>query len=60
VLLEFILNVENISGTKIHEYLKLAVEESSPQIYQPRQGKVLGNMVKFDADKLEFIYQYAH
>jgi hypothetical protein len=33
VLLEFILNVENISGTKIHEYLKLAVEEASPQIY---------------------------
>ena len=35
-LLEFILNTKDISGTKVHHYLKLAVSEQSPQIYKPR------------------------
>ena len=26
-LLEFIMNVEDISGTKVHQYLKIAVSE---------------------------------
>ena len=29
-LLEFILNVDSISGTKVMEYLKIAVKEASP------------------------------
>jgi hypothetical protein len=35
-LLEFILNIKDISGTKVHHFLKLAVSEQSPQIYKPR------------------------
>ena len=35
-LLEFILNTKDISGTKVHHFLKLAVSEQSPQIYKPR------------------------
>lgn len=29
-LLEFILNVEDISGTKVEHFLKIAVNEASP------------------------------
>lgn len=29
-LLEFILNTPDISGTKVHQYLKVAVSEQSP------------------------------
>jgi hypothetical protein len=47
-LLEFILNVDTISGTKIEHFLKIAVQEASPQIYKPREGKVLANLEKFD------------
>ena len=47
-LLEFILNVETISGTKVEHFLKIAVTEASPQIYKPRVGKVLDNLEKFD------------
>lgn len=35
-LLEFILNVKDISGTRVHNFLKIAVTEQSPQIYKPR------------------------
>ena len=37
-LLEYILNVKDITGTKVEKYLKLAVAEKSPEIYKPRQG----------------------
>ena len=47
-LLEFILNVDTISGTKVEHFLKIAVQEASPQIYKPREGKVLANLEKFD------------
>lgn len=35
-LLEFILNVDDLKGTVIDQYLKLAIAETSPQIYKPR------------------------
>lgn len=35
-LLEFLLNVPSIEGTRVQKYLKLAVSEASPQIYKPR------------------------
>ena len=47
-LLEFILNVDTISGTKVEHFLQIAVKEASPQIYKPRVGKVLDNKDKFD------------
>lgn len=54
-LLEFIMNMEDISGTKIEHYLKIAVNEASPQIYKPRVGKVMGNKDKFNKLQLEFV-----
>lgn len=47
-LLEFIMNVEDITGTKVNHYLNLAVQEQSPQIYKPRVGKVNSNFDKFN------------
>ena len=35
-LLAFIMNVETIEGTLVQKYLRLAVDEASPQIYKPR------------------------
>ena len=57
-LLEFILNVDTIQGTKVEHFLKIAVQEASPQIYKPREGKVLANLEKFDEQKIDFMYQY--
>ena len=54
-LLEFILNIDDITGTKVEHFLKIAVSQSSPQIYKPREGKVNGNLNKFSKDQLTFI-----
>jgi hypothetical protein len=59
-LLEFILNVEDLAGTKVHQYLKIAVGEQSPQIYKPRVGKVNGNFDKFNRVQLDFINEYTY
>jgi hypothetical protein len=53
------LNVEDIGGTKIEEYLNIAVSEASPQIYKPREGLVNGNMNKFSYEQLQFVFEYA-
>ena len=47
-LLQYILNVKDLTGTKIEHYLKIAVNEASPQIYKPREGKINGNLNKFN------------
>ena len=52
--MEFIFGVEDISGTKVHAYLKLAVKEKAPQIYA-RKGQVNKNLDKFTPDLLEGI-----
>lgn len=54
-LLEFILNVETIEGTQVEQYLKIAVSQTSPQIYKPREGKVNGNFNKFNKVYLDYI-----
>eukprot|EP00356_Strombidium_inclinatum_P010127 CAMPEP_0170495226 /NCGR_PEP_ID=MMETSP0208-20121228/15087_1 /TAXON_ID=197538 /ORGANISM="Strombidium inclinatum, Strain S3" /LENGTH=293 /DNA_ID=CAMNT_0010771385 /DNA_START=81 /DNA_END=963 /DNA_ORIENTATION=+ len=38
-LAKFILNNEDISSTKIEHYIRLAVKEASPQIYNPVKGR---------------------
>jgi len=58
-LIEYIMNLDSLSGTKIEQYINLAVSETSPQIYKPRQGKVNGNMNKFNEEQLGYIYNYA-
>ena len=35
-LLKFILNVDSLEGTRVEKYIKLACEESAPQVYKPR------------------------
>ena len=35
-LLEFILNIDDLTGTVIEKYLNIAISETSPQIYKPR------------------------
>lgn len=47
-LLEYVLNVNDINGTKLEHYLNLAVGEASPQIYKPREGRINGNINKFN------------
>jgi len=42
------MNVEDIAGTKVEQFLKLAVSEASPQIYKPREGKIYANLDKFE------------
>jgi hypothetical protein len=51
--------VRDISGTKVHNFLKLAVSEQSPQIYQPRQGEIKGSMNLYNRVQLEFLGQYS-
>jgi len=53
------LNAEDLAGTKVEQYLEIAVKESSPEIYKPRQGKANGNMDKYNKVALEFIAQYS-
>ena len=55
-LLEFTLKVDDISGTKVHAYLRKAVREAAPQIYKPRSGKINQNTDKFDAETLTNMY----
>lgn len=54
------MNVEDISNTKLMYYLKLAVNEQSPQIYKPRSGLVNGNFDKFNRVQLDFMVEYTY
>lgn len=58
-LIKFILNVRTLEGTRVEKYVALACQESAPEIYKPRKGKVNGNMAKFKALHLDFMYNYA-
>ena len=51
-LLEFVFGVEDITGTRVHEYLKLAVKEEAPQIYAPRKGQINKNADKYTPELL--------
>lgn len=39
--------------------MKSAVNEASPQIYKPREGKIYSNLDKFEPEHLDMIYGYA-
>ena len=47
-LLEFTLKTGDITGTRVHAYLRKAMKEAAPQIYKPRSGKINKNLDKFD------------
>ena len=38
--LEFIVGVDDITGTRLHKYLLTTVEEERPKKYEPRKGQV--------------------
>jgi hypothetical protein len=42
-LLEFILEVDDISGTVVHANLKKTVSEAPPQKYKPRKAQINKN-----------------
>ena len=56
-VVEFISNKEDITGTRLEHYVKLATSESSPEIYKPREGKVNGNLEKFNRIQLDYLYR---
>lgn len=57
-LMKFVLNNDQLDGTVIEQYIDLAVKEKAPEIYKPREGKVLGNLEKFSRLHLEFMYNF--
>ena len=59
-LLEFIMNVETIEGTKLDHYLSIAVKEQSPEIYKPRVGKAHANLDKFTLEQYSYVFDGAY
>jgi len=57
-LMRFILN-EDIVGTNIELYIDLAVKDSAPEIYKPREGKAHTNLEKFPIEHLEWMFDHA-
>lgn len=58
-LLEFVLNVDDITGTTVHQYLKQAVKEEPPKVYTPREGKINSNRSRFTKKQIDFFTSYA-
>ena len=58
-LFKFILNVESLSGTKVEEYIRLAIELTPAYDYKPRKGLVNGNKDKFSPNMLEHLREHA-
>ena len=56
-IVKFILNTEEIKGSNIDHYIDLAVGEASPQIYKPREGKVNGNLMKYNEEQQTQIFK---
>ena len=57
--MSFILNTQDIKSAKIEHYIDLAVGEASPQIYKPREGKVNGNLQKYNEPQIQFVLSQA-
>jgi hypothetical protein len=55
----FILNVDDLTGTKIEKYIELGTKEKAPEVYKPRKGQVGRNNEKFSPSHIEFIKNYA-
>lgn len=58
-LMKFVLNVQTLDGTRMEQYIKLAVKEKAPEVYKPRKGKVNGNLEKYKPIQLDFMKAYA-
>ena len=58
-LMKFILNVQTLDGTRMQQYIKMAVKEKAPEVYKPRKGKVNGNREKYSPIQIDFMRAYA-
>jgi hypothetical protein len=54
-LMKFILCVPSLEGTRIEEYIKLATQQSRPEVYKPRSGQINGNLRFFNEEKLKIV-----
>lgn len=58
-LMQFILNVDSIEGTKIAKFIELGVQEKAPEVYKPRKGLVGRNNDKFSPAHFQMVMTYA-
>jgi hypothetical protein len=43
----------------MEKYIELAIKDSAPEVYKPREGKANANLDKFTRDHLDYMYSYA-
>ena len=58
-LVKYILNVRSLEGTRVESYIDLACNETAPEVYKPRKGRVNANMAKFKPIHLDYMFNYA-
>lgn len=58
-LMQFILNVDSIAGTKIEKFIELGIQEKAPEVYKPRKGLVGKNNDKFSPAHFQMLMTYA-
>lgn len=58
-LFEFIMTIDDLEGTQMGEFIRIASNEASPQHYKPRSGKVNKNLDKYGPEGIKYIYNYA-
>jgi hypothetical protein len=58
-LMQFILNVDSIAGTKIEKFIELGIQEKAPEVYKPRKGLVGRNNDKFSPAHFQMLMTYA-
>lgn len=57
--MKFILNVDDIKGTRIENFINLGTEQKAPEVYKPRKGQVGRNNDKFSPQHIDFMKSYA-
>ena len=58
-LISFVLDLDDITGTKAEHYINLAIAEKRPQNYKPRSGKINANVDKYSSELIEIIKEEA-
>ena len=58
-LMKFVLNVKTLENTRAQAHIKLATNQSAPEVYKPRKGKAYANREKFGKQQLAELYEEA-
>ena len=58
-LMKFVLNVKTLENTRAQAHIKLATDQSAPEVYKPRKGKAYANREKFGKQQLAELYEEA-